>query len=359
MNLKPITVGLMLASAALLWAASVGACTTFVLRDGDRAVFGKNLDWYVDPGYIHVNQRGLVKEALPQRDREPVRWVSKYGSVTFNQAGKELPMGGMNEAGLVIENMWLDTTQYPEPDERPPLVEAQWIQYQLDNHAAVAEVIASDSMVRISPNSVPIHYLILDGAGEVAVIEFLKGEMVSYVGDKAPFEVLTNSNYLGSAGCFMRGGLTGGNTSLQRFVDATAMIRDFEGGGGDTLIDYSFEILDNVFAQVTPEHFTRWSIVYDFAGGRVYFKTHDSPAPKYLDIADLDFTCGSPRMTIDVHTKNSGRVNEQMVEYTAELNREIILEVFAQYRDNGLMDLPESYLLELAEYPDGFICVEE
>ena len=325
---KPIMYGLILVSIALLSAAGVTACTTFVIRDGDRAVFGKNLDWFADPGLVIVNQRGLLKEALAGREGEAARWASKYGSVTFNQAGKELPLGGVNEAGLVVETMWLDTTRYPEPDARPRVIETQWVQYQLDNHSTVAEVITSDSLVRISPTSVPTHFLILDGAGDVAVVEFLEGKMVSYAGDYVYFEVLTNSEYSGSAGCFMRGGLTGGNTSLQRFVDATAMVRDFEGGEGDTIIDYSFKILEKVAAEVTPEHFTRWSIVYDFSGGRIYFRTHTSPSVKHIDIADLDFTCGARRVALDIHTKEPGRVNERMVDYTAALNRELILETF-------------------------------
>ena len=356
---KQLIYSLMFLTAILLSAACVAACTIFVLRNGERAVLGKNLDWFADPGQVHVNQRGLVKEALPHPDGEPARWVSRYGSVTFNQAGREIPMGGMNEAGLVVETAWLETTEYPEPDGRLCLIEAQWIQYQLDNHATVAEVIASDSLVRITPSSVPTHHLILDGRGDVAVVEFLKGEMVSYVGDDAAFEVLTNSNYRGSVGCFVRGGLTGGNTSLQRFVDATAMIRDYGGGGGDTLIDYSFEILDRVSEEITPEHFTRWSIVYDYALGRIYFRTHDSRPLKYIDIADLDFSCGLQRLMIDIHSREPGRVNDGMTEYTAELNMERIREVFGIYRDHGFMDLSESQLLELAEYPDQLNCIEK
>lgn len=29
-------------------------------------------------------------------------WTSRYASVTFNQWGREFPMDGMNEAGLVV-----------------------------------------------------------------------------------------------------------------------------------------------------------------------------------------------------------------------------------------------------------------
>ena len=41
----------------------------------------------------------------------------KYGAIFFNQFGREFPMGGMNEAGLVVELMWLDETVFPSPDD--------------------------------------------------------------------------------------------------------------------------------------------------------------------------------------------------------------------------------------------------
>ncbi len=47
------------------------------------------------------------------------------------------------ESGLVVEELSYSPTQYPAPDARPALNELQWIQYQLDNHRSVQEVIAS------------------------------------------------------------------------------------------------------------------------------------------------------------------------------------------------------------------------
>jgi choloylglycine hydrolase len=34
-------------------------------------------------------------------DGKTISWISKYGSITFNQYGREFPTGGMNEKGLV------------------------------------------------------------------------------------------------------------------------------------------------------------------------------------------------------------------------------------------------------------------
>lgn len=348
-----------LLTVVVFTAGTAFACTSFVLRDGDRAVFGKNLDWFAGAGIITVNQRGLAKTAMPSLHGDPAQWVSRYGSVVFNHAGKELAMGGMNEAGLIVENMWLEDTEYPEPDERPVLAGAQWIQYQLDSHATVAEVIASDSLVRISPTSVPVHFLILDGSGESSVIEFLDGKMVSYRGKKLPTEALTNNTYKQSMRCLMSHGVAGDNLSLRNFVDAATMVYAFEGGEGDTLVGYAFDILDEVNTHVRPGHFTRWSTVYDMANRRIYFRTNESPAVKYIDFEDLDFECGSRLVAIDVHTEEPGRVNERMIDYTTGLNRSLVLETFEDFAENGLMDLPDSALTYIAEYPDMLKCSEQ
>jgi penicillin V acylase-like amidase (Ntn superfamily) len=124
--------------------------------------------------------------------------VSKYGSITFNQYGKEFPTGGMNEKGLVVELMWLDETRYPNPDQRPAVGVLQWIQYQLDNSSTTAEVIGSNSQIRISEKTAPIHFLVADAAGNVATIEFLDGKMVVHKDKELPFPVLTNDTYASS-----------------------------------------------------------------------------------------------------------------------------------------------------------------
>ena len=140
-------------------------------------VFGRNYDWMADEGMVCTNQRGLAKTSMKMPDGNTISWVSRYGSITFNQYGKEFPTGGMNEKGLVVELMWLDGTTYPQPDERPSIGVLQWIQYQLDNHASVEEVINSDSKLRITSKGTPLHYLVADADGRAATIEFLNGKL--------------------------------------------------------------------------------------------------------------------------------------------------------------------------------------
>ncbi len=97
-----------------------------------------------------INKRNVTKTAAAFPPEKPITWTSKYGNITFNQMGREFPYGGINEAGLVIEQMWLDKTRYPVSDNRYGLSELQWIQYQLDNSATINDVIASDTLVRVS-----------------------------------------------------------------------------------------------------------------------------------------------------------------------------------------------------------------
>ena len=188
-----------LTSLVVLGAATAGpaaACTTFCLRGPGpqgRVVFGKNYDWHVGEGLLVVNQRGVARRADVPGDR-PASWVSKYGSVTFNQYGRDFPSGGLNEAGLAIELMWLDGSRYPAPDQRPAVDVLQWIQYNLDTHRTVREVLAANRQVRIA-SLVPLHYLVADRSGAVATVEFLDGKLVAHTGKDLPVAALANSPY--------------------------------------------------------------------------------------------------------------------------------------------------------------------
>ncbi|HJT66923.1 MAG TPA: hypothetical protein VJ749_10740 [Pyrinomonadaceae bacterium] len=116
--------------------ASLG-CTTFCLAGAGEVLFGRNYDWIIGDGLVIVNKRGVVKQATIVESNNAAKWVSKYGSIPFNQYGRENPAGGMNEAGLVVEQLWLDETEYPEADARPALGTQEWVQYLLDTSGTV------------------------------------------------------------------------------------------------------------------------------------------------------------------------------------------------------------------------------
>ncbi len=343
-------------AVSVFGASQVGqACSTFSFESDNQPVFGKNYDWMVDDGLVVVNKRNVSKTAAT--GDHPVTWTSKYGSVTFNQYGREFTHGGMNEAGLVIELMWLNETEYPIPDARAALGNLQWIQYQLDNFSTVAEVAASDSNIRITPDGAKIHYLVCDSTGTCASIEFLDGKLVYHTGEIMPINVLTNSIYAQSIAFLKQhqgfgGAKSIGNTSssYDRFVRAANLVNQYDPGTSDSAIEYAFEILSNV----AQGNFTKWSIVYDLAQRRIYFRTFANSQVRYFDLKTFDFSCGTPVKVLDINVDGSGDVTKKFVEYTRQLNRGLIENAYKQ--TEFLANIPDDVLDRIAAYPESAVC---
>jgi penicillin V acylase-like amidase (Ntn superfamily) len=148
-NMRKPLFSLVVCLLAILTSSIAYPCTTFVLRQGNRIIFGRNLDWYSGTGLVIVNPRNLEKVTIVNPSEKAVKWISKFGSITFNQIGRELPFGGINESGLVVEHMTLDETVYLSKDNRYAIGAFQWIQFQLDNYSTIEEVINSDTFLRI------------------------------------------------------------------------------------------------------------------------------------------------------------------------------------------------------------------
>ena len=325
---------------ALVLSVPASACTTFCLRDGGRIVFGKNYDWSVGDGLLIVNKRGVARKADAEGDPRPANWTSKYGSVTFNQYGRDFPSGGMNEKGLTIELMWLEGSRYPAADARPAVDVLQWIQYNLDNHATVAEVLNADRSLRIA-GSVPLHYLVADRQGQVATVEFLDGKMVAHIGQKLPVAALANDPYAESVG--------EGTGSRSRFGRAAQRVRSFKAKGTDA-VAYAFETLD----QVAQGSYTQWSIVYEVDRGRVHFRTRDRRKVRSLDLKDVDFSCSTPVRVLDLDADAEGDVARRLVPYTREINRELVTAAFR--KTEFLAETPKSEIERVVRYPESASC---
>ena len=152
-----------------------------------------NYDFHSFEGLVLVNKRGTRKRS---RFEGGASWTSRYGSVTFNQFGRDNPTTGINEKGLMISLMWLDGTEYPPADGRPATGILEWVQYNLDRHASVAEFAARAGEVRPASKT-PIHFLMADAAGDAAVVEFLDERLVLHRGATLPVRALANSTTSG------------------------------------------------------------------------------------------------------------------------------------------------------------------
>jgi len=348
--------GLFLCIVTLLVSlGAASACTTLNLQSGDVNIFGRNYDWSLGDGVVIVNKRGLVKTAMTVKDETgaPATWQAKYGSVTFNQYGREFPQGGINEAGLVVEIMAVPEGAYPVPDSRPYIGKAQYRQYLLDRFATVQEVIAGDALVRISSSGKgPMtHLLVSDRSGASAVIEFIGGTRVVYTGDTLPVRALSNSPYAASLGYWQRKQLpaTDPLMSVARFVRAADAASAFDAKAIKAPVEHTFDILK----QVTQGDRTRWSIVYDIANLRVAFRTAANPQPRSLDLKRTDFSCKSPVQMVDIDA-GSGDISPRFQAYTPQANRQQIGTAFG--KTDFLKGIPAPVIDAIAAYPDTAKC---
>ena len=349
-----------------LYGQCILACTTFCISKNGQLVFGRNYDWVTGAGIVNTNQRGLFKTSMRSGKASTVSWVSKYGSITFNQYGKEFPTGGMNEKGLVVELMWLDATHYPAEDNRPAVGVLQWIQYQLDNAATTEEVIGSDSRLRINEKATPLHYLIADASGNVATIEFLNGKMVVHKDDKLPFPVLTNDTYASSvhtANMVLPTGEGGQanplvdktvmrlENSLVRFVKACRMVKQFNATEINMPVtDFAFSILD----KVSQGSFTKWSIVYDITNKKIYFKTEPNKDIKHFQFSSFDFACNKPAKMFNMNQDVKGEIGNRFILPDKRVKQQLLKQAVSESCSRVPISKKEEEAL--LSYEEGISC---
>jgi penicillin V acylase-like amidase (Ntn superfamily) len=331
---------------------SQGACTWFCLDNGDHCVFGANQDNTLEIGLLFVNKRNVAKTVWdPNTSGEYARWISRYGSVTINFVGYQMAWAGMNEAGLMISTMSVAATQGPIPDERPPFQGPFWMQYQLDNHSTIDQVIASDAEIRLAVSAVD-HYLVCDRTGACATLEFLEGKLVYHTGESLPVKALTNNTYQESVSAWEKSLLEESqpdDNSLWHFTTVANRLEAFEPSSSDEAVAHAFDTL----AAVSRED-TVWSFVYDPVNLSVYFRTKHNPSIRYLDLPKLDFSCSTPVRLLDVHADLSGDVSDELTAYTHEVSLNHSLSFFTQYEG---MSLPPFLVNALVRGMESFPCV--
>ena len=173
------------------------ACTTAATRNLAHVgpIIVKSYDWDNTDGYVAVNQVHLQKTAIGVPD--PLTWVSTYQSVTFNQWGMNMPLGGMNEKGLVVEIMkvgdfMVDRSakeDYPiasKQGKRKAINQIQWVQYILDTAGSLNAATKLAKGVYASPDFRiggknfyaklfdidPVHYLVCNDRGTCRTFEY-------------------------------------------------------------------------------------------------------------------------------------------------------------------------------------------
>lgn len=328
------------------------ACTTFVIHDDTNLVFGRNFDWDISSAMVVVNKKGLYKQAFVQPPNVAATWISKYGSITFNQIGVDSPMGGMNEKGLVIAQMALFESKYPDKIEKEVVGELEWIQFQLDNSASLAEVIENNKNVQIVPVGVPVHYMICDSDGNIGVVEFLNGELVITQGESITIPVCSNMYYNHSKSAIKSYEPYGGANPLPMqcgnvtdiVAIANSMIDKYD--TTENVIDYGFKILNTVSSSTR----TQWSVVFDIHNQTINFKTLHNKDVRVLSLTDFNFDCDNSIPILNVHeSKSKSNMKSQFNDLTS-----------AYYFDykKALYDLYFTILPGFPKIPDEVINLE-
>ncbi len=328
--------------------SDVSACSIFSFDSNSKKIVAKSYDWGFGHGSLTVNKRGVSKESLVLGDElkegerlSSIKWVSKFGSVTFNQYGHEFPVGGMNEAGLIVEALVLADTHMAKREDLPAINELQWVQFQLDNYGNIDDVVNNINTLYIRTLLEGLHYFVCDRSGECATIEFLDEDVEIHKSKAAamPYKVLTNDTYaedLQYLGEF-RG--FGGEKDIPdsastsppaRFVSlANQLVKN-------SCTDYEKRAYTSL-ARVKNKkdtYKTRWQIIYNMTDLKIHFRTKNLRRKRVISFSMLDFSCREPVQTFNLDSRSSAYdIYPELEDYSQSNNKRMVHKSLEEYED--------------------------
>ncbi|MCG7608586.1 MULTISPECIES: linear amide C-N hydrolase [Mycobacterium] len=297
-------------------------CTRVIWPEaGDAVLVGRNMDFHKDlMTNLWKQPRGVQRDDAVSGK---LTWTSKYGSV-IAAAFDITSVDGMNEAGLAGHILWLAESTYGEPDaSRTQLGQAIWLQYFLDNFATVAEAVAwiAETDVQVVQMDDPtggvrpgLHLALDDATGDSAIIEYVDGHPRVY--HSKDYRVMTNSptfdqqlelvkSFTGLGGDQP---LPGSTLASDRFARASYYAGRLPKPAGQVqAIAGMFSVIRNAaqpFRIPDPgkpdASQTIWQVVLDLTNKRYVYESTTRPNIVWVDLADLDFSEGSPQLKLDL-----------------------------------------------------------
>ncbi|OLT98035.1 linear amide C-N hydrolase [Mycobacterium syngnathidarum] len=297
-------------------------CTRVIWPEaGDAVLVGRNMDFHKDlMTNLWKQPRGVQRDDAVSGK---LTWTSKYGSV-IAAAFDITSVDGINEAGLAGHILWLAESTYGEPDaSRTQLGQAIWLQYFLDNFATVAEAVAwiAETDVQVVQMDDPtggvrpgLHLALDDATGDSAIIEYVDGHPRVY--HSKDYRVMTNSptfdqqlelvkSFTGLGGDQP---LPGSTLASDRFARASYYAGRLPKPAGQVqAIAGMFSVIRNAaqpFRIPDPgkpdASQTIWQVVLDLTNKRYVYESTTRPNIVWVDLADLDFSEGSPQLKLDL-----------------------------------------------------------
>ena len=344
-------------------------CSTFMLKGEGYHLYGHNLDSGSPvPGLVVINKRNITKESRTWKelstgkkdDSISFQWTSRFGSVTFNPFGREFPDGGMNEAGLLVQEMSLSDTEFPAGEGKRKMFMMLWMQYVLDSFETVEQVIQSASEIVL--DGWGWHFFTADKHGSHASIEFIDGRVVVNSGQEMPFPLLCNSIYSNELEGLKTYQGFGGTKPIDaevpgipRFVRGIYLLKHYTPSQTQSPVEYGFRILENIALSDN-----KWKYVFDWSNRKVYYRTANNQKVRSLSFLELDFNGESPSRMIDIDVGKGGSVIDQLKEYSKEINEDFVmnaiktLEINVPIFQNLLSPggSPQILIKELTTYPE-------
>ena len=318
-------------------------CTVFTDKNNKSNILAKNYDCFIDGGMIFTNKKNMKKKSLVMPPEKEFQWTSKYASVTFSQSGKGMPLCGMNEKGLIVEQATYPATVYSYVESKESISCLEATQYILDMCSDVEQAILSFSDFNISNQSGKIHFFLMDKGGKRAIVEFVKGEMILVDGiDFLP--VLTNSNY--QALC------DGAKQSTSEYEDNSFMrfqiVRDELEKETSLTVDAAFAILKKAKRQDTA-----WCMVYDLNVDKIFFQSKNQNV-NTIDLKDVFSNENMDSCLYDIESE--GEFAWQP--YTREMNRKNVEKFYGNPGMLQVLNLPDAKFV-IDSFDDHIQRIEE
>ena len=173
-------------------------CAAFIAQtpDGD-VIMGRNFDYYPTiPAVLRTNSKtghksiSLLSYAFFGWDSQTDD--SKLRSKIMTLAAPYVIVDGMNEKGLAVACLTLQSSRAPVDEEKITLFESTMLRLMLDKAGTVDEAIELIEQYNVALyNKSPSHYFLADSNGNSAVVEFVYGEKkITYKQDH--YQIVTN-----------------------------------------------------------------------------------------------------------------------------------------------------------------------
>lgn len=279
---------------AFLYFNQAFPCSRLLIAENQNIVMvGRNMDWYeeMDTALVFYprNLERSGDEPLHKTDADWLSWTSRYASIVAT-GYEDLTTDGLNEMGFAAHILWLEDTDFGDPDTTKPWLSlTQWTQYYLDNFATVAEAVqyTLDHPFDVIPfyhettgQWGKLHLALDDASGDSAILEYLEGRLqiqhskntIAVTNEPSYEEQLKNlKQYKHFGGLKPLPGLC---NSEERFVRASyfaALLPQFL--PSDELFTALLSILNNIAQPYSAGERTIWRTISDLTNKVYYFQS--------------------------------------------------------------------------------------